>query len=82
MPELLLGKISVDGFAWECKASLWMYDGRVTMLPYIHIIVPFYGVFVALGVMVSFLFFTKRSSMLSIDRLKKYRLPLLLLLAC
>ncbi len=44
------------------------------MLPYIHIIVPFYGVFVALGVMVSFLFFTKRSSMLSIDRLKKIQI--------
>ena len=42
------------------------------MLPYIHIIVPFYGGFVALGVMVSFLFFTKRSSMLSIDRLVFY----------
>lgn len=40
------------------------------MLPYIHIIVPFYGVFVILGIIAAFLVFMKRGYILSLGMLK------------
>lgn len=44
------------------------------MLPYIHIIVPFYGVFVLLGIIAAFLVFIKRNCVLSLGILKNIQI--------
>lgn len=46
----------------------------MTMLPYIHVVVPFYGVFAVMGMIAAFLLFMYRSCILSLGVLKNIQI--------